>query len=368
MKTNTYLSACITEAQSSPLRSRHGAILVRGGKVLSRGHNGPLARFGDDDSGPLSCHAEMAAIYHALAPNERGGLGKKKMREEISPTLLQEYVQSRCDAATLKENNEQRRAGAQVAEWEIKPRMCVGEWVEEEGEMEEGGEEEGSWGSSSSQRQSQEVQRVRQIRSVRQQHVKSSHDSSISSTSESSNCSIDCSIDEDDHTFNPAVSKPTRVSVPYSTAVPRRARSGLEGADLYVCRIGNGPRDGLSPFPDSDTSSPDTSPLPSPSPSTGSLHDELSPDWKLEVLDNCPATESPPYPILASRPCYHCISLMVSVGIKRVFWTSSTGAWEGGKVRDILDAIQRGDEADKGVLFMTRFEILKRREKLLRQQ
>ena len=41
---------------------------------------------------------------------------------------------------------------------------------------------------------------------------------------------------------------------------------------------------------------------------------------------------------------------MHSVGIKRVFWTNDAGEWEGGKVRDLVDALDRSMEgvADGG--------------------
>ncbi|KXT12514.1 hypothetical protein AC579_10356 [Pseudocercospora musae] len=39
MKTDNYLSACLAEAAKSPLHYRHGAIVVRGGKVIGQGHN-----------------------------------------------------------------------------------------------------------------------------------------------------------------------------------------------------------------------------------------------------------------------------------------------------------------------------------------
>jgi hypothetical protein len=32
---------------------------------------------------------------------------------------------------------------------------------------------------------------------------------------------------------------------------------------------------------------------------------------------------------------------MAFVGIKRVFWTNDTGNWEGAKVRDLVDALDR---------------------------
>jgi len=71
--------------------------------------------------------------------------------------------------------------------------------------------------------------------------------------------------------------------------------------------------------------------------------------------------------IRASRPCYRCVSAMHAVGIKRVFWTNADGEWEGAKVRDLVEALEKGIEGDgdgpgtgqenKGV-FITKHEVL----------
>lgn len=67
---------------------------------------------------------------------------------------------------------------------------------------------------------------------------------------------------------------------------------------------------------------------------------------------------------------------MHSVGIRRVFWTNGNGGWDGAKVRDLVDALDRsmspagdGDEAgERGEggmggpvgngLFITKHEVL----------
>ena len=55
---------------------------------------------------------------------------------------------------------------------------------------------------------------------------------------------------------------------------------------------------------------------------------------------------------------------MESVGIKRVFWTNDAGQWEGGKVRDLVDALDSSMEnaASGGPLgngmFVTKHEVL----------
>ena len=58
---------------------------------------------------------------------------------------------------------------------------------------------------------------------------------------------------------------------------------------------------------------------------------------------------------------------MHSVGIKRVFWTNDAGEWEGGKVRDLMDALDntmesaangnQGGPMVNGV-FVTKHEVL----------
>lgn len=103
--------------------------------------------------------------------------------------------------------------------------------------------------------------------------------------------------------------------------------------------------------------------------SSGSLHDELinrelSPSTSKPQLsaDNTLDIST----VRTSRPCYRCISYMHSVGIKRVFWTNDAGEWEGGKVRDLVDALDNSMESVKdgkgGLIgngvFVTKHEVL----------
>jgi hypothetical protein len=137
----------------------------------------------------------------------------------------------------------------------------------------------------------------------------------------------------------------------------------LKGSDLYVARLGscntNPPPRSKSKYKPS-VSSPPTPPISSPT----SLYDELS------AISRTP---SPPFQtdktstqpeVRASRPCYRCVSAMHAVGIKRVFWTTADGEWEGRKVRDLVEALEKGegepghdDGGDKGV-FVTKHEVL----------
>ena len=64
---------------------------------------------------------------------------------------------------------------------------------------------------------------------------------------------------------------------------------------------------------------------------------------------------------------------MHSVGIKRVFWTNDAGEWEGGKVRDLVNALDnsmdgvagegKGGPIGNGV-FVTKHEVLMLKRKM----
>lgn len=108
MKNDTYLNLCLEQAANSPLRYRHGCIVVRGGKVIGQGYNdyrsgydGGALKSGQlplratvkakADEGtipvgsltggggrlantPLSMHSEMMAIHSALSMSSKGAL------------------------------------------------------------------------------------------------------------------------------------------------------------------------------------------------------------------------------------------------------------------------------------------------------
>nr|OQO26736.1 hypothetical protein B0A51_07715 [Rachicladosporium sp. CCFEE 5018] len=174
-----------------------------------------------------------------------------------------------------------------------------------------------------------------------------------------------------------------------SNANDRKKHPRLNGADLYVTRLGRHQRyqpretkvSALLPVavPDlaTDNDTPPLSRVPSTSSSsaslastTGSLHDELthsftsaSPALKLSSapdtdIRNC---------IRASRPCYRCISYMHAVGIRRVFWTNDAGEWEGGKVAKLMAALEGDGRAEDGVeggMFVTKHEVLMLKRKM----
>ncbi|KAF7512855.1 hypothetical protein GJ744_011958 [Endocarpon pusillum] len=160
-----------------------------------------------------------------------------------------------------------------------------------------------------------------------------------------------------------------------------RLDSRLNGADLYVVRQAWQHRkmkrnsqpelkhdDALSSIR-SDLSETLSAPCPPKGPL--SLYDELQcsapPPPKLALQEGSQC--EPQLSATSSRPCYRCISYMERAGIRRVFWTNEDGYWEGGKVRDLADALglkeasNGASEVTSAGIFITKHEIL-----LLRRQ
>ncbi|KAK6429373.1 hypothetical protein LTR95_014477, partial [Oleoguttula sp. CCFEE 5521] len=175
-----------------------------------------------------------------------------------------------------------------------------------------------------------------------------------------------------------------------SNAHERKKHPRLNGADLYVTRLGRHqryqPREtkvpALSPaaVPELATDN-DTAPLsrvPSISSSltsslsstTRSLHDELthsSPAASPALIPSSASDTDIRNCIRASRPCYRCISYMHAVGIRRVFWTNDAGGWEGGKVAKLMAALEGDGGAEEGVeggMFVTKHEVLMLKRKM----
>ncbi|KAI9688008.1 MAG: hypothetical protein M1820_010334 [Bogoriella megaspora] len=176
-------------------------------------------------------------------------------------------------------------------------------------------------------------------------------------------------------------SKSTPVLLPHARAnqsrhnvQQRRKSPRLNGADLYVARLGRPDTSSKPPHECAGDTSINTTNEPS-SPdstrrcvaSTGSLHEELLfPEPRAttaasakvpENFDKCLAR--------ASRPCYRCVEYMHSVGIKRVFFTTDDeGHWECRKVRELYEAFENftdGNSDDGNVgngAFVTKHEIL----------
>ena len=146
-----------------------------------------------------------------------------------------------------------------------------------------------------------------------------------------------------------------RVLIRSHQVAERIKDSRLKGADLYVARLGRVGSSNhfdcgcqlekakiIDEFTSAEATVIDVPVIAETQHLTGSLHDELR--FPIPKERKLPVTrsQSSSRAITAthSRPCYRCISYMHSAGIKRVFWTNEKGEWEGGKVRDLVDALE----------------------------
>ncbi|KAI4189251.1 MAG: hypothetical protein LQ346_005153 [Caloplaca aetnensis] len=176
-----------------------------------------------------------------------------------------------------------------------------------------------------------------------------------------------------------------RIATKSHRVAERMKDSRLNGADLYVARLGRAGKvnhhdcgchldrsiSRVADAPafvnvDGEQEAVDMGASSKAKPLTGSLHEELrfqSPveESKSSVQQNARLTAT------HSRPCYRCISYMHSAGIKRVFWTNYRGEWEGGKVRELVDALEcpnpsTGEvstgQSAPGSVYVTKTEVL----------
>lgn len=92
MKTDNYLNLCIEQAANSPLRYRHGAIVVRGGKVIGQGYNDYRSGFdgGALKTGRLPLRASSAATMNKLKKHESK---QKPDAESIAETSFMPFEQ-----------------------------------------------------------------------------------------------------------------------------------------------------------------------------------------------------------------------------------------------------------------------------------
>jgi hypothetical protein len=100
-KSQFYLSQCAEAASRSPMNYTLGAILIKGGKVISSGYNHHRMHYDDREAtsrgsgpghgNPASMHAEMHAIFNATkgwSPTfKRQIAARNKKKEQGIPVL-----------------------------------------------------------------------------------------------------------------------------------------------------------------------------------------------------------------------------------------------------------------------------------------
>ena len=62
-----FLSLAVNESKKSEMLMKHGCVLVKNGRIISRGYNNYRNKFGSGFMGEVCCcHAEMDAIHRAM--------------------------------------------------------------------------------------------------------------------------------------------------------------------------------------------------------------------------------------------------------------------------------------------------------------
>jgi deoxycytidylate deaminase len=90
MKSDSYLTLCLEQALNSPLRYRHGCIIVRGGKVIGQGFNDHRAGFsgGALKTGRLPVHSVDSAALATLKKKHRLKRELNNLQEEDTNTFM----------------------------------------------------------------------------------------------------------------------------------------------------------------------------------------------------------------------------------------------------------------------------------------
>ncbi|CZR61975.1 uncharacterized protein PAC_11872 [Phialocephala subalpina] len=466
-RNDIYLSLCLAQAELSPLHYRHGAIIVRGGKVIGQGFNcyrpgfdggalktgtlpsnsidgpaiaelkerlkskpkpkskskqdsqqdeGTFTPFetmgcGHNANVALSMHSEMMAIRSALSLSS-GTLSSQSLarsakcfekpcfklpgdskKRKARARALKAYTAAVCADASegkayggkfsIQKQGFEPGSSQPSQQGHLQDQQQGGERWLSEGERERGG---GSERKSRETPQEEESARHYQHKCGSEPHSSKSDDDGVSlSTQLSSSSSSTDEFINTKKTKNkpskkapptPTTPKPQQIlitknkSLSTKHSVASRTKDlRLKGSDLYVARLGS---HNMTPIKPTNHNKPADPPPPTPSPKyePSSLYDELSPlsrSISPSSPTDKPTREHKPQ-IRASRPCYRCVSAMHSFGIKRVFWTTQDGEWEGAKVRDLVEALEMGLDADgeesvgtgqesKGV-FVTKHEVL----------
>ncbi|KAI0696091.1 hypothetical protein BC835DRAFT_1414489 [Cytidiella melzeri] len=106
-KTQYYFSQCAEAASKSPMCFTLGAVMVKGGKIISTGYNHYRTHYdGNDHSAhgnrkPVSMHAEMHAIYSltGMSPSFKTQGPKSKHKQQRILAVGEDCTGAECPAA-----------------------------------------------------------------------------------------------------------------------------------------------------------------------------------------------------------------------------------------------------------------------------
>ncbi|KAL9059675.1 MAG: hypothetical protein Q9206_001378 [Seirophora lacunosa] len=379
-RNDVYLSLCLEQASLSPLHYRHGCIVVRGGKVIGKGYNDYRSGFngGARSTGRLSSAGASNAL-RAKKLGKRSAMAKNTSKHTLIPSA--ESLRSRPprqsavagptpqslvlkplhlnylqlypnDSYSVEEEEEEEEKATNVS----KRRNLANNNVHHHGQPDHlNTHKTNSWKARQPTSDNSEKHRKQYLYGLSDGNQYRHH----GRHEETQNSTHQHQQHEQQHGSSAVVMPQHRVLTKSHQTAERMKDSRLNGADLYVARLGKrgkadhfdcGCRHDRSSRADdrpvvekgSEQHSTDLESSAKTSLLTGSLHEELRfplPKEKSEPLPQSIVKEER-LTATHSKPCYRCISYMHSAGIKRVFWTNHDGQWEGGKVRDLVDALE----------------------------
>ncbi|KAI5923145.1 hypothetical protein F4810DRAFT_710900 [Camillea tinctor] len=354
MKSDYYLSLCLEQAELSPLRHRHGCIVVKGGKVIGKGFN------------------DFRPGY------EGGALKTGKLPTKSSVMKKQQRKQNHT---TKRKDNNQKH---ELKSLENKAGHHVHQALSMHAEMMAINSAIASSNTSLATKTLSQLKpsfifsrglkgKRRQLRKQLNGYAQyfcdygagplvqgGSGPSSTKTSSGKSNC------------------QPPLASY---TVQDRTKHTNLRGADVYVARLGGARelRREKAEAKDLATYDEEAATLvhsTRASTLAGSSHDESTRKHPNTPSANVLSRSTggilfDRHDIRESRPCYRCVLYMHSAGIRRVYWTNSKGDWEVAKVRDLFDQLLgmgSSGSQDFSQVFVTKHEILMSREKLSEQR
>ncbi|ERF70792.1 hypothetical protein EPUS_08350 [Endocarpon pusillum Z07020] len=424
---DTYLSLCLEQASKSPLHYRHGCIIVRGGKVIGRGFNhyrpgfnGGALKNGrsktasdmlvqqkpqqkpkqknkfnrrDEDLHAcggradahmaLSMHAEMMAIRSALSLSSHpsGASARSNAWYETpcfrSPGLESARQQRRLEGRSSPVASQHRKTCGVLNPIYVDSSKLNNNAPNQPGHNPTTDQKTNEKKTNEKKNPSTAPRQYEVGQYLYEDHIQEENPVRLAKSKQRR-----CTPGGAPHQDQGPMLVPAAKTLPKARKLPQRLDSRLNGADLYVVRQAWQHRsmkrnsqpelkqdDALSSIR-SDLSETLSAPCSPKGPL--SLHDELKcsapPPPKLALQEGSQC--EPQFSATSSRPCYRCILYMEWAGIRRVFWTNEDEYWEGGKVRDLVDALglnqaSNGASEDTSAgIFITKHEILMMRRQM----
>ncbi|PWN44934.1 hypothetical protein IE81DRAFT_345312 [Ceraceosorus guamensis] len=372
---NKVLQLATAEAARSGLRRRHGAVILKGGKVLSSGHNLTRPRFSGDaptntsnsvselgksqNAMAFSMHAEMSAISNALGgarpPAVKLGSAPLTLRFQRTFAVLADTVSTSAHAQSLvpQEDAELLKLKSLARKEQMKCQKSFGSGSSASSDAEASDAQQDIRNTSLNPkhkpkpklkpksevdgqeptRSSEATQAVDAVQSRSCTAVDPQDSVSLRDHIEMQDCCAGAAAHEPSHSPGPT----PRHSASPAAQIPNAAfatgsapSTRLRGADIYVVRLQESPfsraelrrkrrvrehrrRGGAC----SDAAETVNTRF------VGSAH--INEDQACVDSDYAD-----------SRPCWRCIQWCRWAGIKRAFWTTKDGRWEGAKISDLV--------------------------------